>query len=74
MRIWITFFVVLGLSACTKAPLPAGEAKLINTSLETSNLPDGVLEYAVWEPPGYVQEQPVPLIINLHGGGGARTS
>ena len=42
MRIWITFFVVLGLSACTKAPLPAGEAKLINTSLETSNLPDGV--------------------------------
>ena len=46
------------------------EQIMIYASLKTTQLPDGVLEYAVWEPPGYTVDQTLPLIINLHGGGG----
>ncbi len=48
------------------------EGQLTNGSIETDRLPEGVLEYAVWEPPGYETGQTLPLIVNLHGGGGSR--
>jgi dipeptidyl aminopeptidase/acylaminoacyl peptidase len=60
------------LLAGNQTVLAAGDGKLISTSLETNKLPSGVLEYAVWEPPGYQSGQSVPLIINLHGGGGSQ--
>lgn len=60
------------LLAGSQTVLAAGDGKLISTSLVTNKLPSGVLEYAVWEPPGYQPGQSVPLIINLHGGGGSQ--
>ena len=72
MRMWLTAGLILVLSACSESQHPAGEGSLINTNLKTVRLPDGVLEYAVWEPPGYVIGQAVPLIISLHGGGGSQ--
>ena len=60
------------LLAGSQTVLAAGDGKLISTSLVTNKLPSGVLEYAVWEPPGYQPGQSLPLIINLHGGGGSQ--
>ncbi|MDB9997446.1 esterase family protein [Gammaproteobacteria bacterium] len=51
---------------------PLSNGNLINTSLKTTQLPDGGLEYAVWEPPGYKAGQKLSLIISLHGGGGSQ--
>ncbi|MEE8399036.1 MAG: hypothetical protein V3S89_08520 [Desulfobacterales bacterium] len=48
------------------------EWKLTYDSLRTGRLPEGVLEYAVWVPPGYKTGQTLPLIINLHSGSGSR--
>ncbi|MDA7700810.1 esterase family protein [Gammaproteobacteria bacterium] len=63
------FFLLI---ACSEVNVPLGKGNLINTSLKTTQLPDGTLEYAVWEPPGYKIGQKLPLIISLHGGGGSQ--
>ena len=63
------FFLLI---ACSEVNVPLGKGNLINTSLKTTQLPDGSLEYAVWEPPGYKIGQKLPLIISLHGGGGSQ--
>ena len=60
------FFLLI---ACSEVNVPLGKGNLINTSLKTTQLPDGGLDYAVWEPPGYKAGQTLPLIISLHGGG-----
>ena len=44
---------LMGLLLAGSQTVPAaGDGKLISTSLATNKLPSGVLEYAVWEPPG----------------------
>ncbi len=63
------FFLLI---ACSEVNAPLDKGNLINTSLKTTQLPDGSLEYAVWEPPGYKIGQKLPLIISLHGGGGSQ--
>lgn len=72
MHILLILCLILVLNACSEVQHSAVEGNLINTSLEAARLPDGVLDYAVWEPPGYVVGQSVPLIISLHGGGGSQ--
>ena len=69
MRKSLTAPLFFLLSACSEVDAPLGKGNLINTSLKTTQLPDGGLDYAVWEPPGYKAGQTLPLIISLHGGG-----
>ena len=72
MRILLTVSLFFLVSACSAVNTPLGKGNLINTSLKTTQLPDGVLEYAVWEPPDYKAGQTLSLIIYLHGGGGSQ--
>ena len=72
MRISLTVSLFFLLIACSEVNTPLNKGNLINTSLKTTQLPDGSLEYAVWEPPGYKIGQKLPLIISLHGGGGSQ--
>ncbi len=73
MRRLIVPLLLMGLLATgSQTVLAASDGKLISTSLVTKKLPSGVLQYAVWEPPGYTPGQAVPLIISLHGGGGSQ--
>ena len=72
MRISLMLCLLFALTACSEEQPPAGEGNFINTSFKTDRLPNGELEYAVWEPPGYIAGQSLPLIISLHGGGGSQ--
>ena len=72
MRILLTVSLFFLLSSCGAVNAPLSNGNLINTSLKTTQLPDGGLEYAVWEPPGYKAGQKLSLIISLHGGGGSQ--
>ena len=72
MRILLTVSLFFLLSSCGAVNAPLSNGNLINTSLKTTQLPDGGLEYAVWEPPGYKAGQTLSLIISLHGGGGSQ--
>ena len=72
MRISLTVSLFFLLIACSEVNTPLNKGNLINTSLKTTQLPDGGLDYAVWEPPGYKAGQTLPLIISLHGGGGSQ--
>ena len=72
MRMLLTVSLFFLLNACSEVNAPAGKGNLIHTSLKTTQLPDGGLDYAVWEPPGYKVGQKLPLIISLHGGGGSQ--
>lgn len=74
---FVVFFTVALLCAVALSPHPlnaatqAAAGEVILGSLESDLVP-GPVEYAVLLPPGYREMKDLPLVLNLHGGGGSR--
>ncbi len=64
--------VVALVFALTTPPTALAQSRVVEASLETDLVP-GPVEYAVLLPDGYSEDSdPLPLVLNLHGGGADR--
>lgn len=67
-----TFLLVSAVALALASAAGAQPAQLIDGSLESDLVPSPVEYYALL-PAGYDEmEEPLPLVLNLHGGGGSR--
>ncbi|MEW6303921.1 MAG: alpha/beta hydrolase-fold protein [Verrucomicrobiota bacterium] len=64
---------IIGISIClAAAPATAGESRLLDLEM-ASDLVPGPVKFYVLLPPDYdAAKEPLPLLLNLHGGGGDR--
>ena len=68
----MNFLLVTAAAVALASAARAQPAQLIPGSLESDLVPSPVEYYALF-PPGYDEtDEPLPLVLNLHGGGGSR--